>query len=82
MTVPIEENLSESGFYIEYTDMFSWDHQDTINFTYEDLRKYPDVQSTFLRSKMWLGFFIGLYEDFLNKGKDLQEVLDSADLRH
>ena len=81
ITVPIEENLSESGFYIEYADMFSWNYQDTINFTYEDLRKYPDVQSIFIRSKMWLGAFLIFYSDLLKNGKDLQEVLDSADLQ-
>lgn len=82
LTLPIEENLSESGFYIEYADTFHWNHQDTTNFTYEDLRKYPDVQSTFIRSKMWLGFFIGLYAELLNNGKDLLEVLDSVDLQY
>ena len=82
LTLPIEENLSESGFYIEYADAFHWNHQDTINFTYEDLRKYPDVQSTFIRSEMWLGFLINSYAELLNNGKDLVEVLDSVDIQY
>lgn len=82
ITLPIEENLSESGFYIEYFEMYSWNYQDTINFTYEDLRKYPDVQSTFLRSKMWLGALIDFYAELLNHGKDLLELLDSTDVQH
>ena len=82
LTLPIEENLSESGFYIEYADAFHWNHQDTINFTYKNLRKYPDVQSTFIRSEMWLGFLIGLHADLLKNGKDLLEVLDSVDIQY
>jgi len=82
LTLPIEENLSESGFYIEYADAFHWNHQDTINFTYENLRKYPDVQSTFIRSEMWLGFLIDLHADLLKNGKDLLEVLDSVDIQY
>ena len=82
LNLPVEENLSESGFFIEYADMFHWNHQDTINFTYEDLRKYPDVQSTFIRSEMWLGFLIGSYAELLNNGKDLLQVLDSVDLQY
>ena len=79
LTLPIEENLSENGFYIEYADMFLWNHQDTLDFTYDDLRKYPDVQSTFIRSKMWLESFIDLYTELFDIGEVLLEVLNSMD---
>lgn len=79
LTLPIEENLSENGFYIEYADMFLWNHQDTLDFTYDDLRKYPDVQSTFIRSKMWLESFIDSYTELFDIGEDLQEVLNTMD---
>ena len=79
LTLPIEENLSEKGFYIEYADIFQWNHQDTIDFTIEDLKKYPDIQSTFIRSKMWLESFNDSYTVLFNNGENLLEVLNSKD---
>lgn len=79
ITLPIEEKLSGNGFYIEYAEMFHWDHQDTLNFTYTNLEKYPDVQSTFVRSKMWLEAFNNYYTQLLLKGEELLEILNSAD---
>lgn len=79
ITLPIEEKLSGNGFYIEYAEMFHWDHQDTLNFNYSNLKKYPDVQSTFVRSKMWLESFNNSYTQLLLKGEELLEILNSAD---
>jgi hypothetical protein len=79
ITLPIEENLSENGFYIEYMEMFQWEHKDTIHFTYRELQKYPDVQSTFIRSKMWLESFISSYSDLKNEGNELLKILNNGD---
>jgi hypothetical protein len=79
ITLPIEENLSENGFYIEYMEMFQWEHNDTIQFSIEELQKYPDVQSTFIRSKMWLEAFIRRYTDLNNEGEELLRILNNED---
>jgi hypothetical protein len=79
LILTIEEKLSENGFYIEYAEIFQWEHNDTINFTYENLVKYPDVQSTFIRSRMWLEQFILEYTQCSNIGKDLLEELNNGD---
>ncbi len=79
ITLPIEENLSENGFYIEYIEMFQWEHNDTIQFSIEELQKYPDVQSTFIRSKMWLEAFIKRYTVLNNEGEDLLRILNNED---
>jgi len=79
ITLPIEENLSENGFYIEYMEMFQWEHTDTIQFSIEELQKYPDVQSTFIRSKMWLEAFIERYTVLNNEGKELLRILNNED---
>lgn len=78
ITLPIEENLSGNGFYIEYMDMFQWDHQDTLLFTYEDLMKYPDVQSSFIRSKMMLEYFIDSYSSLRGEAEELITLLDKG----
>jgi len=79
ITQPIEENLSEQGFYIEYREMFEWNHQDTLFFTYNDLQKYPDVQSTFIRAKMWQESLIGRYSELSKRGYELQGILNNGD---
>ena len=79
ITQPIEEHLSEKGFYIEYSEMFQWNHQDTLFFTYKDLQKYPDVQSTFIRAKMWLESLINAYSELSKRGYELQDILNNGD---
>ena len=78
LTLPIEDKLSANGFYIEFEEMFRKNHQDTIIFTCENLKKYPDVQSTFIRAKMWLESFINLYTQLSYQGEELLEILNNG----
>jgi len=77
--IPIEEKLSENGFYIDYKEMFQGNYQDTIFFTYEEIKRFPDVQSTFIRAQIWLKYFVGAYSELLIEGNELLKILENGD---
>ena len=76
ITQPIETILSANGFYIEFKEMFHWDHTDTLEFTCQTMQKYPDIESTFIRSKMFLEELIDDYSDLSEKGSEVIELLN------
>jgi hypothetical protein len=74
---PIETILSEDGFFIEFKEMFYWDHKDTLEFTYEAMLKYPDLESTFIRAEMFLEELINGYTELSEKGYEVIDLLRS-----
>ncbi len=76
---PIETILSENGFYVEFKEMFYWDHKDTLEFTYHAMLKYPDVESTFIRAEMFLEELIDNYSELSEKGYEVIELLKNRD---
>ena len=59
--------------------MFQGNNQDTIFFTYEEIKRFPDVQSTFIRAQIWLEYFVSAYSTLLIEGNELLEILGNGD---
>ncbi len=79
ITQPIETILSENGFYIEFKEMFYWDHKDTLEFTCQTMEKYPDVESTFIRAKMFQEELINNYSVLFDRGHEVIKLLSNGD---
>lgn len=68
----VEELLKEKGFSIEFEEAFKWNNLDTINFTYKKIKKYPDLYSHLIHSRVFLKELIELYQDLQKKGREVK----------
>jgi len=73
-----EASISEKGFYIEYKKAMSWNNKDTINFNYESLKKYPLVESEFIKARMFLRELITNYSVLLEEGNKVVELINKG----
>ena len=70
MTQPVEISLAEKGFYNEF-----WNNTDTVIFTIQSLKKYPEYEATFIRAKIFQMELIENYEGLIDKGKETVELI-------
>ena len=71
-----QASISEKGFYIEYKKAMNWNNKDTINFNYESLKKYPQIESEFIKARMFLGELITNYSVLLEEGNSAVELVN------
>jgi hypothetical protein len=79
ITQPVEISLAEKGFYNEYQSIFKWDNEDTIQFTIQSMKNYPEYQATFIKAKMFLEELIMDYIDLADMVKQTIELIDDRD---
>ena len=79
ITQPVEITLGEKGFYIEYQDVFRWNNKDTIQFTIESMKKYPEYHTTFIKAKVFLEELIEDYTDLLDKANETMDIIGNGD---
>jgi hypothetical protein len=79
ITQPVEISLAEKGFYNEYQSIFKWDNEDTIQFTIQSMRSYPEYQATFIKAKLFLEELILDYSGLVEKAKETIELIDERD---
>jgi hypothetical protein len=73
-----EASLSEKGFYIEYKKAMNWNNKDTINFNYESLKKYPQIESEFIKARMFLEELIKNYSVLWEEGNKVIELINKG----
>ena len=73
-----EASLSEKGFYIEYKKAMNWNNKDTINFNYQSLKKYPQVESEFIKARLFLEELITNYSVLWEEGNKVVELINKG----
>jgi len=71
-----EDGLTQKGFFIEYKKAFTWSNKDTINFNYQSLIKYPELESEFIKGRLFLEELITDYSSLLDRGKEVSELIN------
>ena len=70
-TQKVEEKLSDKGFYIEYRDMLDSGSKEKVNFSYDSMSKYPNVESSFIRAKLFLQEILDNHSEVKLKGEEI-----------
>ena len=73
-----QASISEKGFYIEYKKAMDWGNKDTINFNYQSLKKYPQVESEFIKARMFLEELITNYSVLWEEGKKVIALINKG----
>lgn len=77
MTQPVENSLVLKGFYSEYNQIFKWQNMDTVIFTIQSMKKYPEFEAAFIKAKMFQEELIDNYQDLLLKGDETLELINN-----
>ena len=78
MTQPVENSLVLKGFYSEYSEVFKWQNRDTVIFTIESMKKYPEFEAAFIKAKMFQEELINNYDSLLLKGDETLEMINNG----
>ena len=73
-----EASLGEKGFYIEYKKAMKWNNKDTVNFNYDSLKKYPQIESEFIKARMFLEELIKNYSVLHEEGNKVIELINEG----
>ncbi len=72
-----ENSLTPKGFFIEYKKAFNWNNKDTINFNYKSLNQYPELESEFIKARLFLEELVNNYSSLLDEGKEVFELINN-----
>ena len=73
-----EASISEKGFFIEYKEAMNWNNKETINFNYGSLKKYPQIESEFIKARLFLGELITNYTVLWEEGNKVIELINEG----
>ena len=70
-----EELLKEKGFSIEFQEAFRLNNKKEVDFNYTKLKKYPDLYSHLIHSRVFLKELIELYDALIKDAENTVTVL-------
>ena len=71
----VEELLKEKGFSIEFQEAFRLNNKKEVDFNYTKLKKYPDLYSHLIHSRVFLKELIELYDALIKDAENTVTVL-------